>query len=156
MKRFEPTPPWVTLEVIERDENGDLVDEGNRPFSEALLAGGDQFTSAIGLMWTLQFHGWPKARQVMKDGAGRARIVLAGEKNGVQIWMLKAKPSCWRLYFHVYENSTQFLFLHSYCKKKTDQDAGQEKKARRILDRIGTRPSNFGAVRFEFPDPQSV
>lgn len=151
MKRFDPTPPWESYEVLLRDSDGRLHEDGKRPFSVRLLKGGDQITTALGLMWTLQFHGWPRARQVMKDERGKLRIVLSDDENGKRIWILKAKPTCWRLYFYVYEEKKHILYLHAVCKKKDEQDPSETTRARRIFTRVGGA-SGSGSIKFDFPD----
>jgi hypothetical protein len=157
VKRFEPTPPWVSLEVLRRDDDGQLSAEtGARPFSDDLLSGGDRVVQAVGLMWLVQYHGWPEARRQLRDSDGRNRIVLAGDRSGARIWLLKAKPSCWRLYFYVYEQTKQILYLHATCKKQDAQDDAAEARARRILTGVGGSGSRYGAVEFDFPDPQGV
>lgn len=151
MKRFDPTPPWESHEVLLRDSEGELHEDCKRPFSASLLRGGDQIATALGLMWQLQFHGWPKAKQVMKDEHGKPRIVLSDEVDGVKIWILKAKPTCWRLYFYVYQEKTRIFYLHAVCKKKNAQNPSDARKARRIFNGVGGSTGS-GSIAFDFPD----
>jgi hypothetical protein len=90
----------------------------------------------------------------MKDSKGRKRIVLSDEVDGKKIWILKAKPSCWRLYFHVYENTNQIFYLHAVCKKKDQQSPSDGRKARkRLNDSIA---AGAPALEIEFPDSSGL
>src|SRR5688572_9189301 len=129
IQRYDPTPPWETFEVVLRDERGQL-DTNRRPFSAALEAGGEQPSLAIGRMWLAQYHGWPQAARSMRDDQGHAVIVRADNKTP-EIWILKCKPSCWRLYFHVYKDQKRFAYLFARCKKADSQNAGDAKRARK-------------------------
>src|SRR5687768_995408 len=72
----------------------------NHAIFDALAVSGRIPRPAINKMRLVQDHGWPEARTSMKDDNGHRLIV---KKNQI-IWLLKCKPSCWRLYFYVYEN----------------------------------------------------
>lgn len=153
MKRFDRTPPWVSYEVLLRSEGGKLTADGKRPFSEALHAGGDQFLTALGLVWKAQYLGWPKAKTLLTDDKGNRRIVLSDEVDGKKIWILKAKPHCWRFYFYVYEEKKIFYYLYAVCKKKDKQEESDSRKARKLLDGVATGAS--GAIEIDFPDSES-
>ncbi len=151
-RSYDPTPPWVTYEVLKRDSQGRLVASGERPFSESLADGGDCLASAIGKMWLVGAHGWPEAKRVLRDDKGRPLINRADDKDPA-IWILKCKPSCWRLYFHVYPNQNQgerrILYLHAKCKKKDRRDEEDARHARTVFESV--RPGGSGIIRFEFP-----
>src|SRR5258708_16257070 len=82
-----------TYEIYEKDS-------GRRPFSEALASSGRTAVQPINKMRMLQDLGWPRASLQLKDSYGKYRIVRKDDL----IWLLKCKPSCWRLYFYVFEN----------------------------------------------------
>ena len=150
MKRYDPTPPWETYEVILREADGTLSEGGVRPFSQKLADHGDPITTALGKMWLVGFHGWHKARLHLVDHIGKPLIVRADSKEP-EIWILKCKPSCWRLYFHVYQDSKRIVYLYAKCKKKNAQDAADAARARTVLN--GLRPGGSGIIAFEFPAP---
>jgi hypothetical protein len=153
LARASRVASWALYEVVERDDDGQLTAEGRRPFSETLLAGGDPIDGAIRKMELLCHHGWPMARLHMKNGDGSPLVAEAdSSEDAKKIWILKAKPQCWRLYFYVNQQEPEkpfFLFLLAICKKKQKQSASHSKRARRILDSLG--PGGNGRIRFDLP-----
>ena len=129
----------------------DLVRKyGGTPFSEILATSGNMPTQAITKMRMLQDLGWPEARRTLKDDQGRSRIV----KKNSDIWLLKCKPSCWRLYFYVCDEQQQqegkrIIFVHAVCKKKDKEDPREAKEAERIAHQIRSGGSRI--TLFEFP-----
>ena len=95
----------------------------------------------------VQQHGWPEAKDAMKDGLGRRRIV----KKGRNIWLLKCKPSCWRLYFYVWENKgdKRIIYVLAVCKQRDEEDPNDAAEAQRIFEDIAARRSAI--TQFEFP-----
>lgn len=151
IQKYDPTPPWESYEVVLRGVDGEL-DPGQTPFSNELFSGdGDPIVTALTKMWLVQLHGWPKARLVLKGPKGKPLIDRADDKEP-PIWILKCKPSCWRLYFHVYAERARIAYLYAKCKKRTSRDAEDSANARRLVERIGPRSSGGnGLVRFKFP-----
>src|SRR5580658_10010677 len=96
------TSGWTTYEVYERNAQGE---HELTPFSAALASSGALAKPAITKMRMIQTIGWPEAKRVMKDNHGHHLVV---KKDGV-IWLLKCKPSCWRLYFYV--NQKRIIYL---------------------------------------------
>jgi hypothetical protein len=135
---------WITYEVLQRDGQGEYT---ITPFSEALASSGTLPTNAITKMRLVQYHGWPAAMRELKDDYGRLRIV---KKDDV-VWLLKCKPSCWRLYFYVRKNENEkcIIYLHAVCKKKDTEDPGDAAEARKVHDGIG--PGGSAITPFEFP-----
>lgn len=135
---------WTTFEVIERDEGGTL---SITPFSDTLAASGAIAVQPVNKIRMVQEIGWPEAKRRLKDNNGHPLVV---KKDDV-IWLLKCKPSCWRLYFYVYQNGNvkRIIYLHAVCKKADKEDPGDAIEARRIADRI--RPGGSGITAFEFP-----
>src|SRR3954447_25766874 len=98
-------------------------------------------------MRMVQEIGWPEARRRLKDDQGRPLVV---KKDDV-IWLLKCKPTCWRLYFYAYENGKdkRLIYLHAICKKADKEDPWDAFQARRVFDEI--RPGGSAITPFEFP-----
>lgn len=102
-------------------------------------------------MRMVQSIGWPTAKRVLKDNRGRPLVARKDEA----IWLLKCKPSCWRLYFHVEANKGQsekekrIIYLHAVCKKRDAEDAADAVEARNIYATI--RPGGSAITPFEFP-----
>lgn len=135
---------WETFEVVERDADGNL---SVTPFSDTLAGSGIIAVQPINKMRMVQEIGWPEAKRRLKDDQGRP---LVAKKDEV-VWLLKCKPTCWRLYFRVYQNgkNKRLVYLHAVCKKSDKEDPGEAAEARRIADRIS--PGGSGITAFEFP-----
>jgi hypothetical protein len=98
-------------------------------------------------MQLVQDWGWPTARDHMKDDRGKR---LIAQKDDV-VWLLKCKPSCWRLYFYVRKDATEnrIVYLLAVCKQQNQEDPADAKRARAIADEI--RPGGSAITLFEFP-----
>src|SRR5688572_9484772 len=143
-KSFPDTPPWESFEVVLRG----TVD--STPFSDVFFSGdGDPVDTALRKMWLLQFHGWPLARTEMRDPRGKQ---LRDKVNDdPDLWLLKSKPSCWRLYFYVYP-SKKIVYLYAVCKKKQKRNSNDGTKARSIyLDNLAGA-GDRRIVNFTFPE----
>ena len=134
---------WRTYEVCEKDGQGNCA----TPFSDALAASGKTATQAINKMRMLQDLGWPEAKRCFQDNCGHPLIV----KKDDPIWLLKCKPSCWRLYFYVWKNDNErrIIYVHAICKQSDKEDPRDASKARRIYDKI--RGGGSAITPFEFP-----
>ena len=133
---------WKTYEIYRKDSHGNCT---ITPFSDALATSGSIPRQPITKMRLVQEIGWPEAKRRLKDDHGHPLIV---KKDGV-IWLLKCKPTCWRLYFYVYENDKRIIYVHAVCKKADREDPGDAIEARRIADEI--RPGGSAITIFEFP-----
>ena len=111
-KRRNLSSVWNSYEVYQRDSEGNHT---LTPFSDALAAAGRRLAQPITKMRMVQEIGWPEAKRRLKDDHGRPLVV---KKDDV-IWLLKCKPSCWRLYFYVYQNGNdnRIIYVHAICKK---------------------------------------
>lgn len=134
---------WITYEVYEKDTAGRY---SFTPFGDALTASGSLAAQPVTKMRLLQEIGWPAAKRFLKDSNGRPLIVKKDEV----IWLLKCKPSCWRLYFYVWEEKKFIIYVHAVCKKADSEDPAEAIEARRVADRI--RPGGSGITPFEFPN----
>jgi hypothetical protein len=143
-KRRNLSSVWNSYEVYQRDSEGNHT---LTPFSDALAAAGRRLAQPITKMRMVQEIGWPEAKRRLKDDHGRPLVV---KKDDV-IWLLKCKPSCWRLYFYVYQNGNdnRIIYVHAICKKSDREDLGDAVEARRIADEI--RPGGSAITAFQFP-----
>jgi hypothetical protein len=144
MAQRKSPPVWGTYQVAMKTKDAGRIET---PFFEQLSVGGKSAVQPINKMQLIQTLGWEEARRTLKDDKGRKVIV----KKDDLIWLVKCKPSCWRLYCYVYENGEthQIIYVHAVCKKKDDEDPGDLTTARRIADDIGSRARSIAA--FEFP-----
>jgi hypothetical protein len=135
---------WRTYEVLQKNSDGEY---SITRVSDALAISGKASKQPIARMQMLQDIGWPEAKVAMKDSQGKCLIARKDEV----IWLLKCKPSCWRLYFYVWENekNKRIIYLHAVCKKTTKEDPKDARQARRIHDEI--RPGGSAITSFEFP-----
>jgi hypothetical protein len=140
----ELTSGWETYEVAMKTKDGGIV----TPFSKQLSAGGKTAAQPINKMRLIQALGWEEARRKLKDERGRKVIV----KKDDLVWLVKCKPSCWRLYCYAYEKqqTRQIIYLHAICKKQDGEDPNDLKTARRTADEI--RSGTRGIASFRFPN----
>jgi hypothetical protein len=133
---------WETYEVCQKDAHGNFT---ITPFAAALAASGIMLAQPIIKMRQIQEIGWPEARLRLKDNYGHRLIVKKDEI----IWLLKCKPTCWRLYFYVREKEKRIIYVHAVCKKKDKEHPRDAIEARRVADEI--RPGGSAITIFEFP-----
>lgn len=135
---------WITYEVCQKDGDGNYT---ITPFSDALAVAGTRPTQAITKMRTVQNIGWPEAKRVLVDDNGRH---LIAKKDDV-IWVLKCKPTCWRLYFYVWQQGKEkrIIYVRAACKKTDKEDPRDAHEARRVYQEI--RPGGSAITAFEFP-----
>jgi len=146
---------WATLEVVLRDATGKLDSSGARPFSDALPSDGPAAAkTAIQKMLLVESLGWPSARLDLKDEYGKPRIERSDDK-APQIYILKCKPTCWRLYFYVDHKRKYFVYLYAKCKKKQRRDPADSASARRLYQSLSGPKSN-GIDYFQFPNRNDV
>jgi hypothetical protein len=143
-ERGDLSSGWKTYEVFQRDGHGEYA---VTPFSDALAVSGSTPTQAITKMRMVQELGWPEAKRVLTDDQGHHLIV---QKDKV-IWLLKCKPSGWRLYFYVWKNGEEkrIIYVHATCKKKDAEDPNDAAEARSVHD--GIRRGGSAITPFEFP-----
>jgi hypothetical protein len=139
--RTDLSSEWTTYEVCEVDEGGLCT---ATPFYETLTSS-DGLGKAARKMLLIQELGWPDAKPLLKDSLGRPLVV----KKDDLIWLLKCKPSCWRLYFYVWDKGKGIVYVHAVCKKQDKEDPADAKYARAIADSI--RPGGRRITPFEFP-----
>jgi hypothetical protein len=135
---------WKTYEVYQRDSSGEVA---ITPFSDALAVSGRMPVQPVTKIRIVQDIGWPEAKRRLKDRHGHPLIV----KKDDRIWLLKCKPTCWRLYFYVYENGEdkRIIYVHAVCKKADKENPHDAVEARRIAD--GIRRGGSATTPFEFP-----
>jgi hypothetical protein len=150
--KFQPTPPWETFEVVDKAKSG----PGSVPFSEELNGHGDPLGGALGKMWTVGFHGPHEARRKMlwKKKKRTTPLIIRADDFDPPVWVLKAKPDCWRLFFYVYENQEKgqhwIVYLKAICKKKNK--AAYKAEASKARTRLPSGASSrYGIRPFRFP-----
>src|SRR5580692_9181141 len=82
---------WKTYEIC--------MEDGTTPVFDTLRGSGALAKPPVTKMAMFQDLGWPEAKSCLKDNNNHRLIV----KKEHPIWLLKCKPSCWRLYFYVWE-----------------------------------------------------
>lgn len=135
MQRFTDDD-WELLELVDR--------EGRRPCSGAYEGRGAANTQELKKIYTqirlLRAAGCPP-----EDGKRRPTIekVLdyefeaAGGQHSVPVFVLKCKPSHWRLYFYKPSPNARCVVFLFAVKKKTDKrDPADEDRAGRLLGRV--------------------
>jgi hypothetical protein len=107
---------WRTYEIVLKRDGGVL----ETPFFDQLIVGGALAAQPITKMRVVETLGWHVARRSLKDGLGRKLIV----KKNDYVWLVKCKPSCWRLYCYVWEKGEKrfIIYAHAVCKKKDAED----------------------------------
>jgi hypothetical protein len=125
-----PPSLWTSWQVCLPDDKGQWT---NYPVAEVLLAGaGDDPETALQKMKLFETLGWPAARASL--------FIDKADDKEPPIGILKCKPSCWRLYFHVFEQNhddntkdKRILYLIAVCKKANAQQAQNTVRARNLL-----------------------
>ena len=147
-QRFPPTPPWESHEVVLRGMGEET------PFRDVLFSGdGDETGTPLRKMWLLQSHGWPEAKRVMRGKKRRkSGLIDRADCSEREIWILKCKPSCWRLYFCVFQEKHQIVYLHAACKRRAKRDPAECARACRIFCEHLAGPRSGRITRIPFPD----
>jgi hypothetical protein len=156
MPKQKPNPEarsgWATYEIAMRNYAGELK---IFPVFEELELHLPQAKPAVTKIQKVQDVGWPKARTQIHDDEGRRAIACVDKKQKPYIWLLKCKPSAWRLYFYVWEHPTnghdkRIVYLHAIYKKQTPEDDGETLTARQRCATIYTGDSQHRQF-FPFP-----
>lgn len=133
-------PAWTSWEVVSPDGEGQLT---KRPVSSEMDRCGDQLETPINKMRLFEHHGWPDAR------SKGVLEISRSDTTAPKLWILKCKPSCWRLYLYVDPPQKRLVYLYAKCKKKWKQDAEDSRKARRVFQSV--QAGRFGIIAFQFP-----
>jgi hypothetical protein len=120
---------WELLEVVRR---------GRRPCSDAYVeeANAKELANIFSELRLLQAAGCPPDRL---RGAPEVEIVdrYVNGTLRIPVWVLKAKPSGWRLYFYVRDREQRIIeFLHAVRKKRWKRDPADFERCARILDGV--------------------
>ena len=98
------------------------VSEPPPTVSEALGAGpGDRPGKMIRAMRLMELNGFPPP-------VGRLDFQVAG-LGPPKILILKAKPTCWRVFFAVDHSACRIIYLSAVCTKKQKRSSDDVKKA---------------------------
>jgi len=121
---------------------------------QEFAANSSQALAGLQKLGMLRAHGWPAALtdwNYNRGGKNERRIEKV-ENGPPPIFLLKCKPSCWRIYFHVVEekppekkdalrkgapeprHAGSFLVLRVVCKRQQKRDPGDVTAARTRLD----------------------
>jgi hypothetical protein len=112
--------------------------------SEAFLAGrGDRPGIMLRKMRLLEAGGFPSRTAALDY----EKVADVGED---VVYILKAKPSCWRVYFVAEPASKRLIFLHAHCKLRQRRDPDDPQKAIERLERI--RAARAQLQRLAIPD----
>lgn len=132
---------WKTFEVTYKNSEGSDV----QPFFDQLSISGVPAKPPITKMRIIDNIGWAQAIRVMKDSSGSKVIV----KKEDSVWLVKCKPSCWRLYCYVLQKEKWIIYVYAVCKKQTEEDSASLRAAKRIVAKIQSRA--YSIAPFEFP-----
>ena len=133
---------WTTYEIAIPDGKGGYI----LPVDSALGISVTLAVQPLTKMQKVQELGWPEARTLKHDG--KNVIVRADKLKDPLLWELKVSPSCWRLYFGVWEARKGIVYLHAICKKEWKQDDGEAAKARSVYDRLGAGDYQLSELSF--------
>lgn len=86
-------------------------------------------------MILLRDLGPAEAQTAMRDNAGHALVV---KKKNADLWLLKCKPSCWRLYFYtaIVGEEKRIIYVHAVCKQQDKEDARETSYASRVASTL--------------------
>ena len=133
---------WSSWHICLLDEHSEWK---RFPVAQALAAGiGDDPDTAIQKMRLFERLGWPAAKGSL--------IVEKADDNSPEIGILKCKPSCWRLYFYVYQRTPRdkrILYLLALCKKRNAQRPEDTTRARNLL--AAALDGRIKIIQWNFP-----
>ncbi|MBZ5634157.1 MAG: hypothetical protein LAO55_13635 [Acidobacteriia bacterium] len=132
------TSGWTAYEICIKGGDG----QWSWPFSDALAAPGSVSAQALNKMRMVRNMGWPEAQR-LRERRGKKVVV---PKDDV-VWLLKCKPSFWRLYFYVWEKHKRIVYLHACYKDQRLEDPSDHARARSYYDGIARGTS--GASPFD-------
>jgi hypothetical protein len=141
---------WKSYQVLERDAAGNW----REPVMAALNFHRPQAQPAVAKMQKVEEIGWPEARaQMFVAGKKRKKAIVRPDKKEPIIWELKCTPHAWRVFFYIFESTTdvadkRIIYLHASYKTTTGQDYGEVAIAR---SRRGPSTGHPPTWEFEFP-----
>jgi hypothetical protein len=151
VRALMPTPvrrAWESLEpVSRRPQDADADWEPRYIFSRDLpLDDPQEMALIVAEMTLLQEQGFPPKQAVVEyDPCDKSR---KGKRQ--KLYVLKAKPGCWRLIFGVDEEQHRVIYLLAVCKKKWSRDAEDCETARKRLSAI--RKGDYDLERIDLSD----
>lgn len=131
--RYIPPNPADDWELFE------LVRRGRRPCSDAYAddANNEELHNVLSQLQLLRAAGCPADRE-----KGQPNYQFVGKHSlesgrTVAVYVLKAKPSRWRLYYFVDDlERKRIVFLHAVSKKTDKRDPEDLKRCKRLLDKL--------------------
>jgi hypothetical protein len=142
MNRAPPAdPPWRLYEVVKRDR---------RPVSEAFRnANSAELAHIARELRLLRVAGMPPDRERGNPDIQQCFKWKSPRRDQALVYVLKAKPSQWRLYFYVIRQSRIIEFIYAVAKKENRRDPQDEAACKRVL--AGRFDGSYGSAPFDVP-----
>lgn len=141
--RTEATDDWSLLEVVDR---------GRCPCSDSFLnANDEELTRVFGELRLLRAAGCPPDETKGSPEIGKVTGKCKGAHSKTTFFVLKAKPTGWRLYFMIpCRERREAVFLYAVCKKEDRRDPEDFNRCCRIAEKLAT--GRFKLAALELPD----
>lgn len=142
MNRAPPADtPWRLYEVVKRDR---------RPVSEAFQDANSTEQAIIAReLQLLRLAGMPPDPERVRPDIQKCFKWKSPSGQQAVVYVLKAKPSPWRLYFYVQHELRIIEFIYAVAKKENRRDPKDEAACKRIL--AGRSDGSFGSAPFDLP-----
>jgi len=142
---------WTSWHICQLDQKNEWA---RYPVADALASGdGDDPDTAVQKMKLFETLGWPAARASL--------FTSKADDKSPDVGILKCKPSCWRLYFHVFEQENdvkrpdkRILYLLAICKRQDAQQKENTTRARNLL--TAALDGRIRISRWSFPADTAV
>lgn len=141
-----PASDWTSWELRTKQPEGESgADWAPRwPVQKELAkATGQDMATIFARMRVLEAHKFPPDLPYVE--------YEPCDKKKPLVYVLKCKPTCWRLYFSADRQREEFLYLLAVCKKQWPRDSDDCRVARKRLLRY--EKGEFDRERIELPLP---
>jgi hypothetical protein len=141
--RAEATDDWSLLEVVDRGRC--LCSD------EFLEANDEELARVFGELRLLRAAGCPPDETKGSPEIGKVTGKCKGEHAKSTFYVLKAKPTGWRLYFMIQSREQrEVVFLYAVCKKEDRRDPEDFHRCCRIFKKLESGRCRLAAL--ELPD----
>lgn len=142
MNRAPPADtPWRLLEVVKRNR---------RPVSEAFQDANSVEQAILAReLRLLLLAGMPPDPERVRPDIQKCFKWKSPRRQQAVVYVLKAKPSPWRLYFYVNYTSRTIEFIYAVAKKENRRDPKDEAACERVL--AGRADGSYGSAAFDIP-----
>lgn len=127
---WDAVEDWQLFEVVRREKH--LCSDNYADAND------EELVQVFGALRLLQAAGCPPdlcKGNPETEFVGKHRP--HGSKSGVSVFVLKAKPSGWRLYFYIGDRDLkEVVFLHSVHKKKNARDKRDFRRCCTVLEQV--------------------